>query len=126
MAQQRRRPQAPNSIPVAAPPDDELLPEPVDVVVEAPEPSSAAIPTDVGIVETKEQPQPERRLVAVPDGIILRDGEPVTIDGMDMGQFIVVKRDVYREVYPRGTRRPSYYLLYHRGQQVLKSTLVRK
>jgi hypothetical protein len=91
-----------------------------------PEDKSAVIPTPVGIVETKEQPQPQRPAENAPPGLILRNGEDVTIDGMDMGQFVIVKQDVYREVYPRGTRRPSYFLLYHRGQRVLKSTLVRK
>jgi len=130
MAQQRRRPQAPNSIPVAVPPDDDDIiesePAITGITMEAPEATSAVIPTDVGIVSTKEQPQPQRPVVGVPRGIILRDDEPVTIDGIDMGTFVIVKQDVYREVYPRGTKRPSYFLLYTRGQQVPKSTLVKK
>lgn len=118
---QRRKPQAPNSIPVAAPPEGEVVDG--DSIPEA---KSAVIPTPVGIVETKEQPQPQTPIEGAPPGLILRNGEDVVIDGMDMGQFVIVKQDVYREVYPRGTKRPSYFLLYHRGQRVLKSTLVRK
>lgn len=131
MAQQRRRTQvAPNSIPVAAPPEDDGIDVPAPVVtgimLEAPEPASAVIPTDTGIVETKEQPQPQRPVVGVPRGIILGQNDPVSIDGLDMGTFIIVKQDVYREVYPRGTKRPSYFLLYTRGQQIPKSTLIKK
>jgi hypothetical protein len=123
MAQQRRRPQAPNSIPVAAPPEEEAVPT-IEATLQEPEESSPVIPTTVGMVETKEQPA--RPLVAVPKGLILKQDDPITIDGLDMGQFVIVKQDIYREVYPYGSRRPSYYLLYHRGQQVPKSMLVKK
>ena len=129
MAQQQRRPQAtPNSIPVAAPPEDvaTLEPEPVGITLEAADSASAVVPTDLGVVETKEQPRPQNPLVAVPKGIILRENDPISIDGMDMGQWVIVKQDVFREVYPRGTKRPSYFLLYSRGQRVLKSTLIKK
>lgn len=105
--------------------------EEVQEVVEAPTPKrSRAVKTaDVGIVETKEAPQPtspvyETREPA-PKGIILGPNDPVKIEGDDLGQEVLVTQDVYRLTWPGGTKRPSYILLYPRGAKVLKSTLAK-
>ena len=139
MAQQRRRPQAPvapSSIPVAAPPVDvDVVDEapafaptynepPVDSPSDGPEQASRMISTPVGVVMTKEAPQPSHSRVTPPKGLILKMDEPLRIEGIDMGQFIVVKQDTYREVLTYGAKRPTYVLLYRRGMQVLKSTLI--
>lgn len=98
--------------------------EELEVVVEAPVTQSKTISTDVGPVTTKEQPQPTMPLEGVPDGIILGPDDPLRIEAEDHGIIVIVKRDVYRMTYPRRSKRPSYILLYPRGSQVLKSTLV--
>jgi hypothetical protein len=95
-----------------------------EVVVEAPVRQSKTLSTEVGPVTTKEQPKPESPAVGVPDGLILGPNEPLRIEGEDMGNVVIVKRDIYRQVFPRRSTRPSYVLVYPRGAQVLKSTLV--
>ena len=100
--------------------EPEPTPEPVK---EAPVTASKTISTDVGPVETKEEPQPFTPHWTAPDGLILREGEDIRLEADDYGTYVIVKRDVYREVYPRGAKRPSYFLLYAKGSQVLKSTL---
>lgn len=95
-----------------------------EIVVEAPVKQSKTIATEVGPVATKEEPQPEMPREGVPDGIILGPNDPLKIEAEDHGNVVIVKRDVYRETYPRRATRPSYILLYPRGSQVLKSTLV--
>jgi hypothetical protein len=96
-----------------------------EVVVEAPVRQSKTLSTEVGPVTTKEQPQPESGpVVGVPDGLILGPNEPLRIEGEDMGNVVIVKQDIYRQVFPRRSTRPSYVLVYPRGAQVLKSTLV--
>ena len=89
---------------------------------------SKSVDTDFGVVETKELPQPvmyEQRREGEPNGLILRGDEPIRIEGKDDGVEIIVKRDVFREVYPSGTRRPTYILLYAKGTRVLKSVLTK-
>ena len=99
--------------------------------VEAPAPKrSRAVKTaDVGIVETKEAPQPANPVYEsrepAPKGIILGPDDPVKIEGDDLGQEVLVTQDVYRITWPGGTKRPSYILLYPRGTKVLKSTLAK-
>ena len=103
----------------------------VEEVVEAPAPkrSRAVKAADVGIVETKEAPQPTRPVYdtrePAPKGIVLGPDDPVKIEGDDMGQEVLVTQDVYRITWPVGTKRPSYILLYSRGKKVLKSTLAK-
>jgi hypothetical protein len=99
----------------------------VEVAVERPAIANKAIKTDVGMVATKEEPKPYTADIAphvsAPSGLILSENEELRIEGEDMGNYVVVKRDVYREVYPPNTKRPSYFLLYNKGTEVLKSTL---
>lgn len=100
----------------------EQAPEP-EPVKESPVKASKTISTDMGTVETKEEPQPFTPHWSAPDGLILQADDAIKIEGDDYGTYVVVKRDVYREVYPNGAKRPSYFLLYAKGTQVLKSTL---
>lgn len=95
-----------------------------EIVVEAPVKQSKTIATEVGPITTKEAPRPENPLDGVPDGLILEPNDPLRIEGDDMGNVVIVKRDIYRKVFPRRSTRPSYVLVYPRGAQVLKSTLV--
>lgn len=97
-------------------------PEP-KVAAKAPRKASKTITTDLGTVETKEEPQPFIPHWTAPNGLILEASEPVRIEADDCGTYVVVRRDVYREVYPANSKRPSYFLLYNKGAKVLKSTL---
>lgn len=103
---------------------DTPTPEP-EVPVDAPVEASRTVSTPAGPVETKEAPQPSYRPEGAPNGLILKQGDPVRLEGEDAGIAVIVKRDVYREVYPSNSRRPSYVLVYPRGARVLKSTLQR-
>lgn len=61
--------------------------------------------------------------IAPPEGRILRDGEETTFSGTVVGQMAVVDEDVFREVYPRNSKRPSYVLVYVKGTAVPLNTL---
>lgn len=52
---------------------------------------------------------------AEPDGLILDPDEPVRFEGDHEGNMVRVSRDVYRKVYPRGTNKPTYILLYKKN-----------
>lgn len=97
-------------------------PEPV-VVKEAPVTVSKKVSTDLGVVDTKEEPRPYTPHWTAPNGLILQANDPIKIEADDHGTYVVVKQDVYREVYPTNSKRPSYFLLYNKGAHVLKSTL---
>jgi hypothetical protein len=100
-------------------------PEIIEVVMPArKEKAPRAVATDIGVVETKEAPRPAYRDEGAPSGMILEPNEPIRLEGEDAGIAVIVKRDVYRKFYPRGTKRPSYMLLYKSGSRVLKSTLM--
>jgi hypothetical protein len=114
------------------------LPEPdeiVDVVESTTEPggipvASEAVPEpEPLVVETKVQPHddpPQYRVKeGEPNGLILGPNDPIVLEGEDTGSEVIIKRDVFRKVYPRGTKRPSYILLYPAGMRVAKSTLQR-
>lgn len=95
-----------------------------------PRTSREVVADDIGVVETKEEPQPAHPLPqtsvhreGVPNGIILKAGDPVVLEGDDDGITVTVTRDVYRAIYPYGARRPTYILLYPRGAKVVKSLL---
>lgn len=62
---------------------------------------------------------------AVPpqDGKVLKWDEEETFEADDQGTVVVVKENVYREFYHRNTRRPSYKLVYAKGQVVPKGML---
>lgn len=139
--------QGPGSIPVAAPPEEPsegpVTPVAAPEAVADPEPPAqpetapeavVAPPADVVdpaplLVETKIQPHPQMRSQdvreGVPNGLILGPDDPIRLEGEDTGTEVIVSRDVYRKVYPRNTKRPTYILLYPRGTRVVKSTLVR-
>lgn len=53
-----------------------------------------------------------------PKGKIIKEGEDVSFEGEQVGDQIIVKEDVYREVFPRGTKRPHYVLLAAAGTAV--------
>ena len=112
-----------NEVSPVVEPEPEMVEVVPEVVVEAPKKVSKAITTDLGVVETKEEPKPFTPHWTAPNGLILQANEPIRIEADDCGNYVVVKRDVYREVYPSGAKRPSYFLLYSKGSQVLKSTL---
>jgi hypothetical protein len=61
--------------------------------------------------KVKSEGKPE----GVPEGRIIAEGEDFTFEGERIGNMVVVKEDVYRKVYPRGTKRPSYILLARAG-----------
>lgn len=103
----------------------------LEVSEPTPKPSPRSVKSEVGVVETKEEPQPmhQQAIVhthreGVPDGLILGPNEPIRVEGDDMGTFVVVKQDTYRETYPLRSKRPSYVLVYTKGTQILKSRLV--
>lgn len=62
-----------------------------------------------------------------PSGRVIKAGEPVTLESADVDTdaFVVVKEDVYQEFYPENSRRPSYRLLFHKGQTVARSAVER-
>jgi hypothetical protein len=80
------------------------------------------VKTEIGPVETKEQPQPYIHEVA-PSGLILEANEPVRVEGEVVGHEVVVSRPVYRRVFPPSAKRPSYLLVYPSGARVPKSIL---
>ena len=117
--------------PVILPANEEgitvVVAEQASIEAVMPEPkqkASKTIATDIGPVETKEQPRPVIRDEGAPSGMILEPDEPIRLEGDDAGIAVIVRRDVYRKYYPRGTKRPSYMLLYKSGARVLKSTLM--
>jgi hypothetical protein len=67
--------------------------------------------------DVKSEGKPE----GVPEGRILEEGEAFEFEGEEVGNMVVVKEDVYRKVYPRGTKRPSYILLARKGSVQPKS-----
>jgi len=58
-----------------------------------------------------------------PKGRILREGEETQFSGTIVGNMAVVDEDVYREVYPFRSKRPSYILVYVKGTAVPLNTL---
>jgi hypothetical protein len=100
--------------------------EPMGIPIAAPvEPSAPEV-----VVETKIQPHTEVREQYVqregePNGLILGPDDPVILEGEDTGTEVVISRDIFRRVYPRNTRRPTYILLYPKGARIAKSTLQR-
>lgn len=62
---------------------------------------------------------------SIPSGLILGPKEPLRIEGESDGLDVIVSRDIYRVVYPGGSKRPSFVLLHPRGARILKSTLQR-
>lgn len=89
----------------------EVAPEPVPAPETAPERPSWP-PQGM---ETKKD-----RREGVPPGRILQMGEPDRFEATDMGSFIRVDEDVYREVYPRSTKRPHFILLHRKGEEIPK------
>jgi hypothetical protein len=61
-----------------------------------------------------------------PDGIIIRAGEPVQVEGHEVNGGVIPDRDVYREVFPRRSKRPTYVLLYRAGATIPRSLLVKQ
>lgn len=61
--------------------------------------------------------------IAPPEGRILRDGEETAFSGTVVGAMAIVDEDVYREVYPFRSKRPSYVLVYVKGTAVPLNTL---
>lgn len=105
-------------------PKVEVVEEVIASKPETKEPKPRTVKSEVGVVETKEQPQPVQHREGVPDGIILGPKEPIRIEGDDNGTSIIVKTDIYRETYPPRAKRPSYVLVYAKGTEILKSRLV--
>ncbi len=106
-------------------------PEPEVVKPAKPRTSRKVDTPDTGVIETKEEPQPAPvfrtdHREGVPNGLIIGQHDPLMLEGDDDGISITVTRDVYRKVYPYGSRRPSYILLYPRGAKVAKSLLQRQ
>jgi hypothetical protein len=100
--------------------------DPADVVQETPR----VVETDMGIVETKEQPQPVPvplvkygHREGIPKGAIFEYGQEVVVPGEDHETYILVTEDVFRVTYPYGARRPSYILLYAKGSHIPKTTV---
>lgn len=69
-----------------------------------------------------EEWNPEHK-VAEPKGRILRNGEATTFSGEVVGNTVIVKEDVYREVYPFRSKRPTYVLVYAAGTGVPVTSL---
>ena len=55
-----------------------------------------------------------------PKGHIIRVGEEITVPGDDLGNAIRTTEDVYREVFPRNSKRPSFILLFPKNTIVPK------
>jgi hypothetical protein len=94
-----------------------------------PEPEEALPAPEIPVVETKVQPHDETPAYRVregePKGLILGPDDPVRLTGKDTGTEVIVDQDIFRRVYPRNTKRPTYILLYPKGMKVAKSTLTR-
>lgn len=66
---------------------------------------------------------PSTARVRPPVGRILKAGEPLRFDGTTVGPVVVANEDVFREVYPRRSKRPIYTLVLRKGMRVPSSTL---
>lgn len=53
-----------------------------------------------------------------PTGRILKPGDEFKFDGTEHGNMVVANENVYREVTPRGCKRPSYELLIKAGAEM--------
>lgn len=62
----------------------------------------------------------------IPDGHIIRLGEEVTIPADEYKTYAVVKKDVYEETLPMGSKRISFRRLYRAGQTLPITALKRK
>ena len=84
---------------------------------------------EIPVVETKVQPHDERPAYDVregePKGLILGPNDPIRLTGKDTGVEVIIDQDIFRRVYPRNTKRPTYILLYPKGMKVAKTTLQR-
>ena len=100
----------------------EVTPEVKELVIEEPKtPKSNGYQNKA--VRT---PQTKTKYVpAEPNGHVIHIGEEITVPGDDLGNSIVVAEDVYREVIPRNSVRPSYILLYTKGTVVPKHILTK-
>jgi hypothetical protein len=58
-----------------------------------------------------------------PEVITLGPDASVSTTLHAVDEFVIVDKDVVVEFYPEGTKRPSHYLLFHKGQRVLRSQL---
>lgn len=53
-----------------------------------------------------------------PKGRIIEPGEEVTFSGHREGNKIVSDEDVFRKVFPMGSKRPTYVRIFKKGRQV--------
>lgn len=79
------------------------------------ESAEPATPVDDATASIQWKGVPEE---GVPDGIILEPDEDLYFEGDQNGNMITVTKNVYRKVFPRGCKKPSYTLLYRKGTQV--------
>lgn len=70
----------------------------------------------------REVPKNDNR-VRPPNGRIIEPGEPVTIEGIEKGETIIIKENTWQKFYPFGSSRPSYKLLYRANQRIPKSRM---
>ena len=100
----------------------EVTPEVKELVIEEPKtPKSNGYQN-----KAVRKPQSKTKFVpAEPNGHVIHIGEEITVPGDDLGNSIMVTEDVYREVIPRNSVRPSYILLYTKGTVVPKHILTK-
>lgn len=66
---------------------------------------------------TAAKQSPAFNKIAKPEGRIIGQNDPLTFEGDKVGNMIVVKENVYREVVPFRSKRPTYILLLTAGTQ---------
>lgn len=79
-------------------------------------------PTDK-VDPTLEKVDQSHKAAAPTDGIVLKHDEAEWFEGEDRGTYVEVTKNVYREFYFRNTLRPSYSMVYVKGQMVPKTAL---
>lgn len=87
-----------------------------------PDIASQQVPVDSYTEKRKDlwEPLPD---TCAPVGRILRGDDEVEFDGEKVGNMIIVKENVYREVFARGAKTPNYVLLYRKGTLVHANTM---
>ena len=58
-----------------------------------------------------------------PKGHIIKAGDPLTFPGEEVSGGVMTTCDVYREIILRGSKTPTYTLLYRKGTLVAKTAL---
>lgn len=81
-------------------------------------------PADRDDVAAAEEARTTKR-VGTPEGKIIREGEDISVNGTEAGDYVIVTEDHWKEFFPLNSKRPSYTLLYGAGTAISKADLDR-